>query len=249
MSDGAPRHRPRPGPGARRPSAGYAGTVPLYCLLLAIALVAGAALTWVISPNLGHNGTVAVPNNVGTVPHGGARTKLVSYVSPHRIVIPALRAEAPIVDVGTTDRELDIPLNPKVVGWWAGGAKPGAHVGTAILAGHINYAGVSGTLAQIGTLKPGDVVYVHGKRRGTPITLKFRVTGVRSYMKTALPYRQIFDQEVAGRLAIVTCGGAFDAQTGNYLENIVVFAVLAEHHTDTRVARKASSPKSGSRDS
>lgn len=200
----------------------------MVCLLVALALVAGSALTWVVSPNWGHDSIAAAPHDVGAVPHHSTpRTELVSYISPNRIDIPALKAQAPIVDVGTSSRELDIPLNPKVVGWWAGGAKPGAHTGTAILAGHINYAGVTGTFSDIGRLKPGNVVYVHGKRKGKKVTLRFRVTGVRSYMKTALPYQKIFNQEVAGRLAIVTCGGAFDAQTGNYLENIVVFAVLA----------------------
>ena len=43
--------------------------------------------------------------------------------------------------VGTQNRELDIPLNPKIVGWWDGGARPGDRRGTAILAGHINYSG------------------------------------------------------------------------------------------------------------
>ena len=51
------------------------------------------------------------------------------------------------------------------------------------------------------------------------------VTGVRTYHKTPLPYPQIFDQHSGGRIAIVTCGGPFDASTGNYLDNIVVFAV------------------------
>ena len=51
--------------------------------------------------------------------------------------------------VGTTpDGELEVPLNPKVVGWWHYGAKPGAKTGTAILAGHINYAGVAGSMAR-----------------------------------------------------------------------------------------------------
>jgi hypothetical protein len=40
-----------------------------------------------------------------------------------------------------------------------------------------------------------------------------------------LPYKQIFDQSSVGRLAIVTCGGPFDASTGNYLDNIVAYAV------------------------
>jgi hypothetical protein len=57
--------------------------------------------------------------------------------------------------------------------------------------------------------------------------LTFHITGVRTYKKTVLPYKQIFDQKSVGRLAIVTCGGPFDSSTGNYEDNIVAFAVPA----------------------
>jgi hypothetical protein len=82
-------------------------------------------------------------------------------------------------------------------------------------------------LASIGTLHPGDAVFVTGRHGSTRVKLRFSITGVRTYRKTALPYRQIFDQRSVGRLAIVTCGGPFDASTGNYEDNIVVFAVPA----------------------
>jgi hypothetical protein len=81
-------------------------------------------------------------------------------------------------------------------------------------------------MADIGELKPGDEVDVFGKQNADARhEVAFRVTGVRTYHKTHLPYQQIFDQKSIGRIAIVTCGGPFDASTGNYLDNIVVFAV------------------------
>ena len=167
---------------------------------------------------------VSTTHDVGSIPVDPGRYLI--QLAPNRIDIPRLKASAPIVDVGTTpDGELDVPINPRVAGWWSPGAKPGAKVGTALIAGHINYAGVTGTFARIGTLRPGDVVDVYGKQNAAPGMVRFRVTGVRSYKKTALPYKEIFDQKSVGRLALVTCGGAFDTSTGNYLENIVVFAV------------------------
>lgn len=214
------RPSPRPKPGSR-----LLQGAPFGFVLAAIVLVAAGGIAYVIGPGWGRDNAQAAPRNVGTVPtvHG----KLVDYISPHMIQIPKLSAKAPIVKVGTRNRELDIPLDPHVVGWWAGGARPGARKGTAILAGHINYSGVSGTLARIGTLDPGDTVYVTGLHKHRKIRLKFTITGVRTYRKTALPYKQIFDQRTAGRLAIVTCGGPFDASTGNYEDNIVAFAVPA----------------------
>ena len=217
----------------------HTGWVPFACLLAALATIALAGITWIGSPGLGtDNGTNAQARatNKGAVPTTIAPSAVANIVAPNRIVIPKIHANAPIVSVGTTaDRELEIPLNPHIVGWWKYGAKPGATVGTAILAGHINYAGVTGSMAAIGALNPGDQVYVFGKQNAdNRHEVRFRVTGVRTYHKTHLPFRQIFDQKSVGRIVIVTCGGPFDASTGNYLDNIVVFAV-----PETRSARAA----------
>ena len=206
------------------------GVLPLACVLGVLVMLGIAGLTWNVSPYYGHpdaKSAVKKTTDVGTVPVAASPVAAAVDLSPNRIVIPALKAVAPVVDVSTTpDGELQIPVNPKVVGWWSPGAKPGATKGTAILAGHINYAGVDGTLADIGTLKPGNEVDIYGTHNADNKTMvKFAVTGVRTYHKTKLPYKQIFDQNSIGRIAIVTCGGPFDASTGNYLDNIVVFAV------------------------
>ena len=209
----------------------YAGWVPFACALVALITISLAGITWVTSPYYGNSpaATRAHARNVGKIPTKVAPSAVADIVAPNRIEIPKIHANAPIVPVGTgPDRELEIPLDPHKVGWWHYGAKPGATVGTAILAGHINYAGVTGSMAEIGKLNPGDLVYVFGKQNiDNKHEVTFRVTGVRTYHKTHLPYQQIFDQKSVGRIAIVTCGGPFDASTGNYLDNIVVFAVPA----------------------
>jgi hypothetical protein len=203
------------------------GWVPIACALAAVMTLSLSGITWITSPYWGHNGhnVQAKVSNKGIVPVK-AGIRVAELIAPNRIEIPKIKAVAPIVPVQTTpDGELEIPLNPKTVGWWSPGAKPGARRGTAILAGHINYAGVTGPLAPIGTLNPGDQVFIFGMHHGKRTELTYRITGVRTYHKTNLPYKQIFDQNSVGRLAIVTCGGPFDASTGNYLDNIVAFAV------------------------
>ncbi|HEX3335986.1 MAG TPA: class F sortase [Jatrophihabitans sp.] len=204
------------------------GWVPIACALGAVMALSLAGITWITSPYWGHS-TQATVSNKGVVPTiQGAPVALAAVLPPNRIEIPKIKAVAPIVPVQTTPNgELDVPVNPKIVGWWSPGAKPGARVGTAIFAGHINYAGVTGPLARIGTLNPGDKVYVYGKEGAAKTRLTFSITGVRTYHKTRLPYKEIFNQHSVGRLAIVTCGGPFDAATGNYLDNIVAFAVPA----------------------
>jgi hypothetical protein len=197
--------------------------VVIACVLSAAAIVAISGITWLVSPYWGRNAQAAT-RQVGTLPTTAGKA---IPLAPNRIEIPKLKVRAPIIAERTGgDGELQIPLNPKIVGWWAPGAKPGARRGTAILAGHINYSGVTGAMAAIGSLNPGDAVYVFGRHNANhKAEVRFRVTGVRTYHKTALPYREIFDQKSIGRLAIVTCGGPFDASTGNYVDNVVVYAV------------------------
>jgi len=213
------------------------GIVPFGCIIGVLLLLAAGSITWHSSQTYGYQAHAKVGvHNSGAIPVAAASsagsttaTKAVNLaISPTRIEIPKLHATAPIIKVGTTpDRELDVPQNPLTVGWWSPGARPGAVKGTAILAGHINYAGVQGALGKIGNLDPGDrftidgsSVNAHGKK-----SVEFRVTGVRTYHKTRLPYAEIFDQSSVGRVVLVTCGGPFDNATGNYLDNIVVFAV------------------------
>jgi hypothetical protein len=204
-----------------------ASWVPLFCVVAAIVALAASALVWVISPNWGSSHHVtAHARNVGKIPT--APGKLAAFVSPNMIEIPVLGAKAPIVTVRTLPNSiLEVPSNPKIVGWWYGGAKPGATKGTAILDGHIDANGVPGVLSRIGTLNPGDTVYIDGMHDGKKTRVRFSVTGVRTYKKSALPYQQIFDQNSVGRIAIVSCGGPFDAHTGHYLDNIVAFATPA----------------------
>jgi hypothetical protein len=214
-----------------------AGWVPFGCAIGVIIMIAVAALTWTTSPYWGRGNAQARARNVGVIPTKGGTlltgrstaavkaAAAAAHLSPNRVEIPRLDEQAPIVKVGTMpDGQLEVPTDPRVVGWWSPGAKPGAKKGTAIFAGHINYSGVTGALAEIGTLNPGDTVLVFGRHHSTQTELTFAVTGVRTYHKTGLPYRQIFDQQVAGRLVLVTCGGPFDSRTGHYLDNIVVYA-------------------------
>jgi hypothetical protein len=208
----------------RAKSSGFADWIPFICVLSAILLVSGSAITWVTAPNWGTHNAIAAPRDVGDVPN--FQGALAALISPSMIEIPKLKSKAPIVKVGTlAGGLLQIPDNPKTVGWWYHGAKPGARKGTAILAGHINSAGVEGALARIGTIDPGDIVIVDGLHDGKRTQVRFKITGVRTYTKKALPYKEIFNQNSVGRLAIVTCGGPFDASTGHYLDNIVAYAV------------------------
>jgi Sortase domain len=204
-------------------------------LALAAAVVITAAVA-IHPPEKLVTLTIQVPVDVGTVPKPAPATRdkpaahrvVAAPLVPTRLHIPRLGVDSAVVPV-VVDRAgaLGVPRDPHVIGWWADGAKPGASTGTAILDGHVNYAGVEGSLAHLGRLRPGDAVIVDGTTAGKPVRVRFTVTGTRTYAKHALPAAQVFDQASVGRLVLVTCGGAFDVGSGNYEDNILTYAVPA----------------------
>jgi Sortase domain len=181
--------------------------------------------------------TVHVPIDIGTVPTAEPRAPRSSPrttapppaapVLPSRLRIARLGVDSAVVPVVVDPTgALGVPRDPHVIGWWADGAKPGAVRGTAILDGHVNYAGVEGSLAHLERLRPGDPIELDGTAGGKPVRLRFTVTGTRSYSKHALPAAEVFDQRSVGRLVLVTCGGPFNASSGNYEDNILTYAML-----------------------
>ncbi|MGH9137990.1 MAG: class F sortase [Acidimicrobiales bacterium] len=157
-------------------------------------------------------------------PPSGVAAPVGDGIVPTRVRIPSLGVDAPIAAVSVDPAgTLGIPVDPQVLGWWAEGARPGAGRGTAVLAGHVNSATLGpGALARLTELRPGDEVVIVGAEG----ELRFRVDALRQYAKPDLPAAEAFDQDVAGRLAIVSCGGPLD-RSGHYLDNIIAYAVPA----------------------
>lgn len=174
----------------------------------------------------------------GRPPRAGAARGRFSAISGSaaRLRIPALRINAPIVRTGAVNGSMVIPPDVRQVGWYDGidvtnGAGSGSGVapapgqsGVAILAGHVNWVGQGpGALRYIGELKSGDRIDVVGSNGRVT---HWRVTGRPSVTpKSALP-PALFTNSGPARLALVTCGGPFDRATGNYADNVIVWAAL-----------------------
>lgn len=145
---------------------------------------------------------------------------------PATLRVPAIAVAAPVVPTTVDGRGgLVIPENPRQVGWWSGGAAPGAPYGTTLLAGHVDSAQEGlGSLVDLSRTPIGATVRVSGADGASQA---YRVVARRSYPKATLPWRDLFRQDVPARLLMVTCGGDFDRRTGHYERNVVVFAVPA----------------------
>ena len=145
---------------------------------------------------------------------------------PTGVELPTLGVAAAVTPVATgPDRLLGVPPDVRTVGWWSGGAAPGATTGTVVLVGHVDSAAQGpGAFFQLRRLAPGDRIRLTGAG-GRLAT--YTVVARQQYPKSELPAGLVFGQGNASRLVLLTCGGSFDAATRHYSDNVVVFAVPA----------------------
>jgi LPXTG-site transpeptidase (sortase) family protein len=137
---------------------------------------------------------------------------------PIRLLVPRLHVDAPVVPIGAPGRILVPPGNPQTLGWWDGGAVPGAAHGGALITGHTVHTG-GGAFDDLETLRRGDTVWV----RTAKGPIRYEVTGVTVYRKASLARdaAKVFRQRGPGRLVLITCE---EWNGTTYLSNAVVFA-------------------------
>ncbi len=144
--------------------------------------------------------------------------------SPDRLQIPALGVSTTVVGLGlNADGSLQVPGNFSQAGWYRASPTPGA-LGPAVVVGHVDSA-ASGPAVfyRLAELRPGAGITI---QRADGSTAVFTVTGVREYPKDHFPTGLVYANTSDAALRLITCGGGFDAVSGHYRDNIVVFATL-----------------------
>jgi hypothetical protein len=154
-----------------------------------------------------------------TSPRGG-----LPAAKPASLTIPAIGVRAGrLADLGLTPAgELEVPADATTVGWFTGAPSPG-EVGPAVLAAHVDYKHVPGAFSRLKDLRAGEEVRV-GRADGR--TAVFTVYRVDRYAKAGFPTDQVYGDTAEPELRLITCGGAFDRSSGNYLDNVVAYARL-----------------------
>ncbi|MCZ7418757.1 class F sortase [Verrucosispora sp. WMMA2121] len=146
--------------------------------------------------------------------------------APTRIDIPRIGVRAGIMALGTNpDGTVQVPPldQAMLAGWYEPGPSPGER-GNAVIVGHVDSAAIGpAVFFSLGALRPGDTVSVE---RADGRTATFRVDSVASYPKDAFPTEQVYGPSERPGLRVVTCGGQFDEATGDYPDNVIVFATL-----------------------
>ena len=145
---------------------------------------------------------------------------------PSWVDIPSIGARSSLIALGlNADKSVQVPPTdtPQQAGWYKFGPQPG-QAGPAVILGHIDGDHQEGIFWRLHEVKPGDKVQV-GQQDGK--TLTFNVTKVDSVAKDSFPTSAVYGNTPDPELRLITCGGAFDATTGHYLDNFIVYANLA----------------------
>ncbi|MDT0379782.1 class F sortase [Streptomyces sp. DSM 42041] len=148
---------------------------------------------------------------------------------PLRVRIPSIGVSAPLTRLGLHDDgslEAPPPQDENLAGWYADGTPPGA-VGTAIVAGHVDTADGPAVFYGLGALRKGAEVEIE-RRDG--FTAVFTLDAVEVYDGAHFPDTEVYGPSARPELRLITCGGTFDEEAGEYTGNVVVFA----HLTDVR---------------
>ena len=176
----------------------------------------------VVAPPVTATAIPSAPPAASVSPAASARQLPAS--TPGRVQIPALGVTARIMELGLErDGSMEVPPGAYPVGWYDGSPTPG-QLGPAVLAGHVDWEGEPGAFYGLRKLRPGDTVVVD-RADGTVAT--FRVDRVEEHAKDDFPTEEVYGDINHAGLRLITCGGAFDEDTGDYQANIIVFASLA----------------------
>jgi LPXTG-site transpeptidase (sortase) family protein len=176
-----------------------------------------------------HIGKTGDASGARTKPRAG---KSPQAAQPRAIAVPSIGLAADLMPLGGPDggsgpEGLSLPVPPLAraasdAGWYQFTSVPGT-AGNAVIVGHVDTFIGPAVFYNLYQLRPGDAIYVvtGGTRQ------RFDVTSVRELPKPSFPVNQVFGSTERHMLWLITCGGAFDSETGHYMDNIVVSATWA----------------------
>jgi len=143
--------------------------------------------------------------------------------APVSLQIPKIGVASDLVPLGLNpDDTIQVPTDFATAGWYTQAPTPG-QTGPAVILGHIDSYRGPAVFYRLGQLRPGDTTDV---ARADGTVARFAVDAVRDYPKDHFPTPLVYGPVDYPGLRLITCGGAFDHHTRQYLDNIVVYAHL-----------------------
>ena len=142
---------------------------------------------------------------------------------PTELQVPAIGLDVSLSTLGLNpDGTVQVPTDIQQPGWYRLGPSPG-QIGSAVILGHVDSYQGAAVFFKLRDLVAGDLINVN---LADGQTAQFKVTTVAMYLKSGFPDQAVYGSHGFSGLQLVTCAGAFDAKTGHYLSNIVVYSSL-----------------------
>jgi hypothetical protein len=211
-----PKQPPRPIRGKRAWPVGLIALVLLFLGLFVVAMGIGAATA------------INLPDLFGRADEAPPRAFPVLDPSrPERLTIPAIKVEAPILDVGLAeDGSVGVPplRRHNEAGWFDGGPSPG-QFGPALIVGHADTRTGPSVFHKLPELEPGERIEVLRADNSVAI---FEVNSVERFDKGKLPVQRVYGDYSRPSLRLMTCGGRWVGGSTGYADNVIVFASLVE---------------------
>lgn len=143
---------------------------------------------------------------------------------PVAIFIPEAKVDAPIETTEIINGRMSDPSGPFVVGWYRESARL-TEPDNVVMAGHLDYWGVGrAVFYHLGALDEGDAVSVLGDDEHEYAYEVEWVRTIRTIDAGPEAIREVVDKTDDERLTLITCGGDFDRELGEYEERTVVRA-------------------------
>jgi len=204
-----------------------------------LTVLDAAPSAWPPDPGPGTAGSPPAPRPAPALTPPRVVGPVLPASAPLALAIPAIGVRSALLRLGqTADGRLEVPPPGPTfdrAGWYRYSPAPGS-LGPAVIAGHVDSAAAGPSVFfRLGSLRPHDAVLV---TRADGSVAEFAVDAVRRYHKAAFPSEVVYGNTDHAALRLITCGGAFDAASGHYLDNIVVLASLV----DTPAARLPTRP-------
>ena len=190
-------------------------------LVVVLGMSAGVAAHTGGLPNWGAGGSAGLkagPLGLNQTPSKGEL--------PVAMQIPDASVDAEVETRGVVDGIMQDPTGPWVIAWYDFSAKVGA-IGNSVYSGHVDYWDVGPSVlrdvAKLGEGAEIDVVGEDGTRFTYSVEYIQRIT-------TADLTQEDFDNIVGptdyAAITIITCGGDFDYDRGEYLQRDIIRAKL-----------------------
>lgn len=146
---------------------------------------------------------------------------------PAGLAVPSVGVAGPVVGRGLDgDGAVAAPPfgNANEIGWYRGGAKPGA-AGVAVFVGHMDTRARPAVFYRLGDVRPGEEVTV---TRADGRTAVFTVERVETVARDDFDAQRVYGQHQRGRaeIRLLTCGGAYEPRERTYTGNLVVSGYL-----------------------